>query len=201
MLTKSAAADSRHLKIVMSSTEKIIWTAGYGGRTIDTFLNILTAFHIDAVVDIRAVPLRRCSSQISLDELREALDLRDIRFHQAGHQLGSIRKTSEDSPHIALNKALRGFAEHMSTDVFKQGVKQLTSLTKQMRVMLVTQYDDYEKCHRKLLADYLLLTEGYTFIHILGSNLVEKHSLTNSVRFQFDSIVYDGFKEQNLVVH
>ncbi len=185
----------------MYDSSATIWTAGYGHRTLAEFVSLITAFHIDIVVDIRSVPIPYKGAKFASDQLREALERRSIQFHRAGHQLGCSKKASSNTAHMALRKSLRGYAEHMSTPVFKQGIKQLINLAKHNRVILVSETKDYEFCHRKLIADYLLLTEGWNLFHILENHLVVEHTLTGYVRYEYDSIIYDGSGAQNLVVH
>ncbi len=185
----------------MLDSERIIWTAGYGDRTLSGFVALLTDFHIESVVDIRSSPIPYRGAQFTSDQLRAELDRREIQFHRAGHQLGTCKKASPDSTHVALSKSLRGHAEHMSTPVFRQGVKQLIDLAEHNRVILVTELKDFENCHRRLVADYLALTEGLQFIHILDRHLVVEHTLTSYIRYQFNSIVYDGLGAQSIIVH
>ncbi len=185
----------------MPESERVIWTAGYGDRTLAEFVALLTDFYIESVVDIRSNPIPYRNAQFTSAQLRAELDRREIQFHRAGHQLGNRTKASRDSAHVALSKSLRGYAEHMSTPVFKQGVKQLVDLAEHYRVVLVTEVKDFENCHRKLFADYLVLTEGLKLIHILDHQLVVEHTLTSYIRYQFNSIIYDGLGTQSIIVH
>ena len=185
----------------MSEFERIMWTTGYGNRTINGFTELLKSHSIDTVVDIRMFPASSTHGHFQRDSLRGQLNSEGIDFHCAGHHFGAMREVSEDSPHVALGESLRGFAEYMSTATFKQGIKQLIDLAAGRNVVLVDEPTNFEECHRKLLADYLYIMEGYRVFHIQDVGTVQEHFLTSSARVQFNTLVYDSFEHNGITFH
>ena len=185
----------------MSEFERIMWTTGYGDRTINGFTELLKSHSIDIVVDIRMFPASSTYRHFQRDSLREQLNSEGVDFHCAGHHFGVMREVSEDSPHVALGKSLRGFAEYMSTATFKKGIKQLIDLAAGRNVVLVDESINFEDCHRKLLADYLYIMEGYRVFHIQDLGTVQEHYLTSSARVQFNTLVYDSFEHNGITFH
>ena len=185
----------------MSESERIMWTTGYGDRTINGFTELLKSYSIDIVVDIRMFPASSTYRHFQRDSLREQLNSEGIDFHCAGHHFGAMREVSEDSPHVALGESLRGFAEYMSTATFKKGIKQLIDLAAGRNVVLVDESTNFEDCHRKLLADYLYIMEGYRVFHIQDLRTVQEHYLTSSARVQFNTLVYDSFEHNGITFH
>ena len=185
----------------MSEFERIMWTTGYGDRTINGFTEMLKSHSIDIVVDIRMFPASSTYRHFQRDSLREQLNSEGVDFHCAGHHFGAMREVSEDSPHVALGKSLRGFAEYMSTATFKKGIKQLIDLAAGRNVVLVDESINFEDCHRKLLADYLYIMEGYRVFHIQYLGTVQEHYLTSSARVQFNTLVYDSFEHNGITFH
>ena len=58
-----------------------IYTIGHSTRRFDEFLKILQRFHLELIVDIRAIPRSRNNPQFDLDILKENLETYGIRIH------------------------------------------------------------------------------------------------------------------------
>ena len=185
----------------MSNGGTVAWTLGYGDRTIGEFIDLLGIFNIETVMDIRLFPAAGKKLHFRKDALREILDSNGIEYHLAGHEFGGPRPENQDSPNIALQKKMRGFADYMATQAFKSGVERLVDLCRSSRLVMVNEQKDFEQCHRKLVADYLYLVEGLKLIHILERDRFQEHSVTFTARFQFNTIIYDNFHEPNQTFH
>lgn len=79
------------------------------------------------------------------------------------------------------NKSFRSYADYMVTISFKEGIKELLSL--------IAKYDDPLaimcseavpwRCHRRLIADYLVMIKGISVYNIIGnSGRPSPHKLT-----------------------
>ncbi len=185
----------------MSNQETVAWTLGYGDRTISEFVDLLASYNLDTVVDIRLFPAAGENHHFRKDALRQVLDSNGIEFHLAGHQFGGPRSEVEDSPHVALHRKMRGYADYMSTQAFKSGIEKLVDLCRNRRLVIVNEQKDFEQCHRKLLADYLYLVEGVRPIHIIGRETFQEHRVTFSAQYQFDTIIYDNYHEPSRQLH
>ncbi len=185
----------------MSKEETIAWTLGYGDRTISEFIDLLDSYSLDTVVDIRLFPASGENIHFRKDALGQVLNSNGIEFHLAGHQFGGPRSEVEDSPHVALHKRMRGYADYMSTLAFKSEIENLVDLCRNHRLVIVNDPIDFEQCHRKLLADYLYLVEGVKLIHIIGRETFQEHCVTFSAHYQFNTIVYDNYHEPSRQLH
>ena len=192
---------SRLQNIAMSDSETVAWTLGYGDRTIGEFIDLLTIFNIEAVVDLRLFPATGKKSHFRKDALGKVLSSNGIEYHLAGHEFGGPRPENQDSPNIALQKKMRGFADYMATQAFKSGIERLVSLCRSSRLVMVNEQKDFEQCHRKLVADYLYLVEGFKLIHILERDKFQEHCVTFAARCQFNTIIYDNFHQPSQVFH
>jgi uncharacterized protein (DUF488 family) len=47
------------------------------------------------------------------------------------------------------------------------------------------------RCHRRLLADYLVLVHGADVIHLMHDGRLTPHVLTTGVRLAEDTLIYD----------
>ncbi len=185
----------------MSNEEMIAWTLGYGDRTISEFIDLLASYNLDTVVDIRLFPAAGEDFHFRKNALKQVLNSNGIELHLAGHQFGGPRSEVEDSPHVALQKRMRGYADYMSTPAFKKEIKNLVDLCRNRRLVIVNEQKDFEQCHRKLLADYLYLVEGVKLIHITGRETFQEHCVTFSAQYQFDTIIYDNYREPDRQLH
>ncbi|MDE0309649.1 MAG: DUF488 domain-containing protein [Acidiferrobacterales bacterium] len=185
----------------MSDRGMLAWTMGYGDRTISEFIGLLARCNLDTVVDIRLFPAAGNNDHFRKRALGQVLESNGIELHLAGHQFGGPRDESEDSPHVALHRKMRGYADYMSTSAFRSGIHRLVELCRTRRLVIVNEQVDYEKCHRKLLADYLYLVEGVRMIHIIGHETFEEHRVTVSAQYQFNTITYDNYSEPSRQLH
>ena len=101
-------------------SEVALYSVGHSNRSFAELLALLQAVGIVTLVDVRAGPRSRHNPQFNEVSLREASTRDGIAYHWAGRMLGGLRKARVDSPHIALEAGVRGFADHMETEGFKK---------------------------------------------------------------------------------
>src|SRR5689334_2724993 len=132
-----------------------IWTVGHSTRSGDEFIEILRAQAIEVLVDVRTYPGSRRYPQFNRAALAESLAAVGIRYlHEP--RLGGRRRARPDSHNTAWrNEQFRGYADHMETDEFKNGVRALLELAANARVAVMCAEAVWWRCHRSLIADYL----------------------------------------------
>jgi uncharacterized protein (DUF488 family) len=168
-----------------------LYTVGHGNRTADELIALLKAAGITTLVDVRANPASSRHPQFGADALRQALESNGMVYHWAGRQLGGLRRPRPDSPHIALaSEGFRGFADHMETDIFQRGVARLISLAMKSRTAMMCAEKLPERCHRSLIADYLVL-KGVTVQHIIDTAEMREHQLHPHARTESGRLIYD----------
>ena len=113
------------------------WTVGHSTRPIEEFLEILQSASITAVADVRRFPGSRRYPQYNQQALADSLATAGIQYVWLP-ELGGRRQPRPDSPHVAWrNASFRGYADHMDTDAFKQGIDRVTALAEDGRVALM----------------------------------------------------------------
>src|SRR5512140_317776 len=124
-----------------------ICTIGHSTHTLDEFINILHAFEIGLVVDVRSIPGSRHNPQFNQKELERDLQLHNIAYmHIKG--LGGLRQTTKASDNTAWkNSSFRGFADHMQTKEFQTGVEQLIELATKRRTVIMCAEAVPWRCH------------------------------------------------------
>jgi uncharacterized protein (DUF488 family) len=107
-------------------------------------------------------------------------------------ELGGRRKPVGRSRHVALrNDAFRAYADHMSTPEFESGVEQLLDLAAGEPTTVMCSESVWWRCHRRLLADYLVLARGIDVVHLMHDGRLTPHAPTAGVRVAGGGLVYD----------
>lgn len=129
--------------------------------------------------------------QFNRDALAETLRGSGIEYtHKAN--LGGRRTARPDSHNTAWRNAqFRGYADHMETDDFKNGVRELLELASSKRVAVMCAEAVWWRCHRSLIADYLK-AEGHEVIHIIDEKKTEEHPFTSAARIIDGRLSYRG---------
>ena len=171
-----------------------IWTVGHSTRSGEEFARILQAHNIEVLVDVRTFPGSRRYPQFNLEALRESLSKQAIEYRHEP-RLGGRRSPRQDSHNTAWRNAqFRGYADHMETDDFKNGVRGLLELASHARVAVMCAEAVWWRCHRSLISDYLK-AEGHEVIHILDANKTEEHPFTSAARLVDGKLSYRGLLE------
>lgn len=168
-----------------------IWTVGHSTRSGEEFTEILLAHNINVLVDVRTYPSSRRYPHFNRATLASALALVKIRYeHDA--RLGGRRTPRPDSHNTAWRNAqFRGYADHMETEDFKDGVRELLELSSEQRVAVMCAEAVWWRCHRSLIADYLK-AGGNDVIHIVDKQKTEEHPFTSAARLVNGKLVYHG---------
>ena len=171
-----------------------IWTVGHSTRSAEEFIEILRAQGVELLLDVRTFPASRRYPQFNKAELRTALDKEGIEYEHEP-RLGGRRRARPDSHNTAWRNAqFRGYADHMGTDEFKQGVRALLELASNKRVAVMCAEAVWWRCHRSLIADYLKAV-GHEVIHILDAKKTEEHPFTSAARIVDGKLSYRGLLE------
>jgi uncharacterized protein (DUF488 family) len=168
-----------------------IWTVGHSTRSGEEFNEILLAHKIEVLLDVRTFPSSRRYPQFNRATLDSALALQKIRYKHEP-RLGGRRTPNPDSHNTAWRNAqFRGYADHMETEDFKNGVRELLELSSEKRVAVMCAEAVWWRCHRSLIADYLK-AEGHEVIHILDEKKTEEHPFTSAAGIIDGKLSYRG---------
>jgi uncharacterized protein (DUF488 family) len=89
------------------------------------------------------------------------------------------------------HRAFRAYADYMETPSFRAGVDQLLILAASESSAVMCSESVWWRCHRRLVADYLVLVRGIEVVHLMHDGRRTHHVLTEGVRIADDSLVYD----------
>lgn len=179
-------------------TPLTLFILGHGNRTGAELITLLMSAGITCLVDVRAQPQSNRHPQFGEDALRQQLNPHGIVYHWGGRQLGGFRTPRPDSPHTALRaEGLRGFADHMETDGFQIGIRQLLKLAAKSPVAMLCAEALPENCHRSLIADNLTL-KGIRVMHLIEPGASHEHQLHPNARTESGRLIYDRMEQQGL---
>ena len=168
-----------------------IWTIGHSTRSADEFDEILRAHNIQVLVDVRSFPGSRRYPQFNKAELERTLDSLGIRYVHLP-ELGGRRRPSPHSRNTAWrNSSFRAYADHMESQEFQKGIKELLELGRDKRTSVMCAEALWWRCHRSLIADFLKAL-GIDVIHILDAKHTETHPYTSAARIIKGRLSYEG---------
>lgn len=175
-----------------------LYSIGHSNRNADELIALLTSVGVTTLVDVRAHPASARHPQFSIEALRQHLEQEGIVYHWAGRPLGGFRQPRPDSPHTTLEPmGLRGFADHMQTDSFRNAIGQLIHMAEQTRCALMCAEKHPADCHRALIADHLTAS-GVRVLHLIEPDHTTEHPLNPLARWDGAALIYDRSRQPSL---
>jgi uncharacterized protein (DUF488 family) len=166
-----------------------IWTIGHSTRSFEEFSGLLQTYAIEAVADVRRFPGSRRYPHFARDALIEFLPAIGIEYRWLP-QMGGRRKARADSPNSAWRSAaFRGYADHLASAEFAEGLQDLLALAVRKRTTLMCAEAVWWRCHRALIAD-VLRTRGIEVVHILDATHSVSHPMTAPARVVQGELTY-----------
>jgi uncharacterized protein (DUF488 family) len=168
-----------------------IHTVGHGTLPADDFAALLRAADVQTVVDVRSYPGSRHNPQFNRETMASWL-ADDGLGYEWQRELGGRRPTHPESRHVALrNDAFRGYADHMETGEFVAGVDTLVATSHSTAAVVMCSESVWWRCHRRLLADHLVLIRGIEVVHLMHDGRLTPHPITEGARRDGDTVAYD----------
>jgi uncharacterized protein (DUF488 family) len=175
-----------------------IWTIGHSTRPSEEFVDLLQAYRIETIADVRSFPGSRKYPQYGQQALTATLAAHDIGYAWLP-ALGGRRRASPDSPNTAWrNAAFRGYADYMASAAFAQGMTQLLDVANGSRTALMCAEAVWWRCHRSLIAD-VLRVRGIEVVHILDARHSTPHPMTQPARIVDGRLSYAAPEQETLL--
>jgi uncharacterized protein (DUF488 family) len=130
---------------------KKIYTLGTDRRSEEDFIEILFAYNIQSLIDVRSYPKSKLPLFIR-ETLEATLRREGIEYHFLGKELGGFRKG--------------GYAAYILGDDFRRGVDLLESIALVKQSVIICAERFPWKCHRKWIAR-ALQKRGWEVDHII----------------------------------
>jgi uncharacterized protein (DUF488 family) len=168
-----------------------LYTVGHGTLTAEAFTSLVDGAQISRVADVRSFPGSRHNPQFRREEMEQWVPAAGLGYVWI-RELGGRRRPLRGSKHVALrNDAFRAYADHMSTPEFHEGLAQLLGLAASEPTTVMCSESVWWRCHRRLIADSLVLVHGVDVLHLMHDGRLTPHAPTAGVRVADGGLVYD----------
>lgn len=135
---------------------KEIYTLGTDRRNEEDFIEILLAYSIQSLIDVRRFPKSKIPI-FTRENLEPLLTREGIEYHFLGTELGGFRKG--------------GYIAYTLTDDFRNGITMLESIACNKTAVIICAERFPWKCHRKWIARELH-KRGWKIEHIIDKGKV-----------------------------
>lgn len=139
-----------------------IFTIGHSNRSMERFLDVLEAYGIVRVIDVRRFPVSRKFPHFNRENLERVLPEHGIEYFYLGDSLGGFRRG--------------GYKNYTKTKEFKDGLKKLLTLAKNSWTAIMCTEALWFKCHRRYISDESAKL-GVEIIHIIDEKRSYRHEL------------------------
>jgi len=146
-----------------------IFMTGYSNLPEEVFIENLKKNGITMVVDIRERPYSRFQKWTSIKKLPDTLFKYGIKYQWMGGNLGGSLFWKEGDE--------CGLFKETEQKVWL-GLEKLSDLAKEERVCLMCACGNFEKCHRSVIAVFLISDYGATVYDINKDGTAQKVELT-----------------------
>jgi uncharacterized protein (DUF488 family) len=137
---------------------------------------------------VRAVPRSRTNPQYDRETLAGSLSGFQIAYEHVAELGGRRARALDIAPDVNAfweNQSFHNYADYAMGRGFRSGLAKLRELGHVRRCAVMCAEAVWWRCHRRIIADYLLVADGQVF-HILGRDSVVPASLTKAATPQPD---------------
>jgi uncharacterized protein (DUF488 family) len=167
-----------------------ILSVGHSNHEEDEFIDLLRGAGVELIADVRRYPGSRRQPHFEHSALAALLLEAGIHYRRLGETLGGRRKPLEHSPNDAWdNEQFRGYADHMGSREFAEGLQELEKLARDQRTAVMCAEAWWVRCHRRLLADALLV-RGWRVLHLDAKGRLSEHELTDFAVVEHGTVTY-----------
>ena len=144
------------------------------------------------MADVRTMPRSRTNPQFNTDVLPAALAAADIGYEHIA-ALGGLRSrrrdVAEETNAYWENASFHNYADYAMSDAFATGLARLRELATQAPTALMCAEALWWRCHRRIIADYLLAA-GEPVAHIMADGSVVEARLTPGAQRTGGVLIY-----------
>lgn len=139
-----------------------LYSIGHSNQSLDEFFELLKAFGVNCVIDVRSVPASKYSPQFNQDGLRCFLKTHGVQYLHFGEEFGARRTDClDENGQVDFEKAVE-------TPLFQRGVERvLKGLEKGFCIALMCSEADPLECHRFSMVSRFFHNHGVEICHIL----------------------------------
>lgn len=167
-----------------------IYTIWHSTHPIEEFIEMLQAYNIQTLVDVRSLPWSRAFPQYNSETLADTLHQHGVRYVYL-KDLWGRRKVLPGSHNTAWhNKSFQWYADYMETDQWLQAVKELEQIAIESRTAYMCAEAVWRRCHRSMISDRLKAS-WRTVEHIMSATKITEHPYTSPAHVSDGHLTYE----------
>ena len=160
-----------------------MYTFGHGTAGEIELATLIRGAGVRSVVDVRSVPKSRVHPHVWAERMAQWVPDLGGASYEWRRELGGFRKPRPDSANVALrHAAFRGYADYMQTPPFGAALDALVKEAGVTPTAVMCSETLWWRCHRRLIADALVLLHGIDVRHIMHAGAPVKHRITPGAR-------------------
>ena len=144
------------------------------------------------MVDVRTVPRSRTNPQYNFDVLADELAPFQVAYERIA-ELGGLRgRSASVEPEVNgfwQNRSFHNYADYALSDQFERGLDRLIAMGSQRRTAIMCAEAVWWRCHRRIIADYLVL-RGRNVVHLMGEGRLVPATMTDAAKEQNGRLIY-----------
>lgn len=149
---------------------------GHGTASQRELIALLGAAGVESVVDVRRFPGSRRHPQVARRELEQWLPDAGIDYRWE-ERLGGRRRPAPVSEHQGLrNESFRAYADHMGSTDFAAALAEVLEEADRRTVALMCAESLWWRCHRRMIADAVVLLHERPVGHLLHDGRLTGHT-------------------------
>ena len=164
--------------------QRTILTVGHGPLGRADLSLLLQTHGVQTLVDVRRFPKSRHNADVSSESLVDWLPAAGIAYHW-DERLGGRRRIPAGYQAVDVwwqVEAFRAYAAHTRTAEFQDALANLLSLAASTTVAVMCSETVWWRCHRRLIADVLVLGHGVPVEHLVPSQPARAHLPSSGAR-------------------
>jgi uncharacterized protein (DUF488 family) len=170
-------------------------TVGHGTATQAELAAVLRGAGVQELVDVRRFPGSRAHPHVARDALAQWLPEHGVAYRWEP-RLGGRRRLPDGPPSPDgwwTVEAFRAYAAHTRTPEFAAALDELLSAAGERTTAVMCSETVWWRCHRRLIADVVVLGRGREVAHLLPPGPPRPHLPAAGARVLADgSVVWDG---------
>jgi uncharacterized protein (DUF488 family) len=159
-------------------------TIGHSTRPLGEFIDLVRSAGVTLIADVRTVPRSRTNPQYNYDVLPPALMEFQIGYEHLpalGGLRGRQREIPVDVNGFWKNQSFHNYADYAISNEFRDGLARLREIGRTEHCAIMCAETLWWRCHRRIIADYLLFA-GQSVFHIIGPGNIVPAGLTEAAK-------------------
>jgi len=153
---------------------------------------------VQLVIDVRTIPRSRTNPRYNANVLGEELAPWQVAYDRIPG-LGGLRGRAHDvAPEVNAfwsNRSFHNYADYALSDAFAEALAELMTRAAVTPTAIMCSEAVWWRCHRRIIADYLLL-HGRSAFHLMGGRRIEPARMTTAAVARHGHLVYPASADE-----